>query len=259
MPTGGNVHYLSASDLTVTEQELLSSVPAHVRRTINPEVVRDINNVLKNPELRENFKENLLSYTHVLSQGRFTIRKYISAIKYISFKLMGYSNVKAYAKTFPQKYAKLVAEGTSDKAISVYVHAYNKSKLIALIWEQTLIPTWVLNADKAQEAVNVLAVLMHSGKSERTRLDAADRLLTHLKPPEVQKVQMDIGLKADSTISELKEITLKLAQQQKDLIQSGTRTAKSIAETPLIVKHETVEDIPLDSSSEPIELEQVDE
>jgi hypothetical protein len=65
------------------------------------------------------------------------------------------------------------------------------------------------------------------------RVDAANSLLTHLKPPEVKKVELNVGLKDDGSIAELRRVTAELAEQQRNLIQGGAVTAASVARSTL--------------------------
>src|SRR5699024_3346151 len=99
-----------------------------------------------------------------------------------------------------------------------YVAAYNKNKLVNLIYEQTAIPVWVLNQDLKQKAINQLATLMMTAKSEKVQADAANSLLTHLKTPETTKVQLDIGVQQDDSINSLRTAVQELAAQQRDAI-----------------------------------------
>lgn len=63
--------------------------------------------------------------------------------------------------------------GVSEKDQSSYISAYHKSKLVNLIFEQTLIPIHILNAPLLQQAINVQAELMLTANSEKVRSDAA--------------------------------------------------------------------------------------
>ena len=128
---------------------------------------------------------------------------------------MGSSNIEAYTKAFPDRYARHVANNTSAKDIASYVTAYNKSKLVNLIFEQTLIPSYILNQDLYQRALNVQADLMYNAKSEKVRGDAANSILVQLKQPEVKKVELDIKTNEDSSIDALRKATIELIEQQK--------------------------------------------
>lgn len=218
----------------MTSEQFKSALPLQLRNAVTPEVMQAVNQTLSCPESMELFKENLLSYASVLVEGRFKMTNYINAIKYVSFKLLGSTNISAYTKTFPDKVAGFKARGVTDKDISSYVSAYHKSKLVNLIMEQTLIPVHVLNAPLYQQAINTQASLMLYAKSEKVRCDAADSLMKQLKPPETKKVELDIGLQTDRTLDTLRATTMELVAQQKKLIRQGT-PIKEIAEGALII------------------------
>ena len=225
----------------LTIEQFKSALPDKVRKTVNQELIDQINTTLNEPELYEAYRDNLVSYTSVMADGKFKISSYIDAVKYVSHKLMGCTNIDAYTKTFPAKYARFISQGVSAKDIASYVTAYNKNKLVNLIFEQTLIPSYVLNQDLYQKALNVQADLMMNAKSEKVRCDSANSLLTHLKMPETQKVELEIGVKEDSTIAALRATTMELAKQQRLMVESGAMNAQDIAHGRLIIEGEAVE------------------
>ena len=225
----------------LTIEQFKSALPDKVRKTVNQELIDQINTTLNEPELYEAYRDNLVSYTSVMADGKFKISSYIEAVKYVSHKLMGCTNIDAYTKTFPAKYARFISQGVSAKDIASYVTAYNKNKLVNLIFEQTLIPSYVLNQDLYQKALNVQADLMMNAKSEKVRCDSANSLLTHLKMPETQKVELEIGVKEDSTIAALRATTMELAKQQRLMVESGAMNAQDIAHGRLIIEGEAVE------------------
>ena len=220
--------------LTLDQFQL--ALPDKVKKSINQELIDQINNTLSDPEMYESYRDNLISYTKVMADGKFKVTQYIDAVRYVSFKLMGCTNIEAYTKTFPDKYQRFIQQGVQAKDIASYVTAYNKSKLVNLIFEQTLIPSHVLNQDLYQRALNVQADLMINAKSEKVRCDAANSLLTQLKAPEVKKVELDIGVKEDSSIAALRATTLELARQQRLMIESGAMNAQEVAHGKLIIE-----------------------
>lgn len=223
----------------LTLEQFKQALPDKVKKSINQELIDQINNTLSNPEEFEAYRDNLLSYTRVMADGRFKVQNYVDAVRYVSFKLMGCSNIEAYTKTFPDKYQRFVQQGVSSKDIASYVTAYNKSKLVNLIFEQTLIPSYVLNQDLYQKALNVQADLMMNAKSEKVRTDAANSLLTQLKMPETKKVELEIGVKEDSSIAALRATTLELARQQRMMLESGAMNAQEVAHQRLV--HDVVD------------------
>ncbi len=225
----------------LTVEQFRQALPDKVKKSINQELIDQINTTLSDPDMYEAYRDNLLSYTKVMSDGRFKVAEYINAVKYVSHKLMGCTNIEAYSKTFPDKIARFTAQGVVPKDIASYVTAYNKSKLVNLIMEQTLIPSYVLNQDLYQKALNVQAELMVSAKSEKVRSDAANSLLTHLKMPETQKVELEIGVKEDSAISALRATTMELARQQRMMLEAGAMNAQEVAHSRLVIEGEAKE------------------
>lgn len=218
----------------LTIEQFQAALPDKVKKSVHQDLIDQINKTLSEPELYENYRDNLISYTRVMADGKFKISNYIEAVKYVSHKLLGATNIEAYSKTFPDKIARFAAQGVSSKDIASYVTAYNKSKLVNLIMEQTLVPMWVLNQDLYQKALNVQAELMMTANSEKVRSDAANSLLTHLKQPEVQKVELNVGMKEDNSINALREATLALVAQQKQALQAGLVNAQDVAHSKVI-------------------------
>jgi len=217
----------------VTIDVFKKALPKSVRHNLTQKMVDDINQVMTKPEVSEHFRDNLLGYTSVLKDGRFTMKHYINAVRYVSFKLMDASNDEAYAKTFPERYQELLDQDIDPRSLSGYVSAYNKRLLVQKIFEQTMIPVHIFNADLYQKAINAQAYLMINAKSEMAQTQAANSLLTHLKPPETSKVELDITLKEDQVISDLKNTIAELSLVQKKQIESGVTTPKMVAHSKL--------------------------
>lgn len=226
---------------TLTVDQFRYALPDKVKKSINQELIDQINTTLADPDMYEAYRDNLLSYTKVMADGRFKVTDYVNAVKYVSHKLMGCTNIEAYSKTFPDKIQRFTNQGVAAKDIASYVTAYNKSKLVNLIFEQTLIPSYVLNQDMYQKALNVQAELMVSANSEKVRCDAANSLLTHLKMPETQKVELDLNVKEDSSIAALRATTLELARQQRLMLESGAMNAQEVAHSKLVIDAEAKE------------------
>lgn len=104
--------------------------------------------------------------------------------------------------------------------------------MVNAILEQATIPVWLLNQDAYQKAINVQLELMISANSEKVRTDAANSLLTHLKAPEKQKIEMEVSVKREGGIADLMESINALAVKQKELIAGGV-TAKEIGSSNL--------------------------
>ena len=218
----------------LTTEQFKQVVPNQFKACVSQELIDQINKTLADPDMYETYRDNLLGYAHVMKEGKFKMEDYINAIKYCSHKIMGASNIDAYVKTFPDKYQAMLSAGKNAKDISSFVTSYNKNKLVNLILEQSMIPSWVLNQDMYQKALNVQCELMMTANSEKVRSDAANSILTHLKPPEVTKVELDIGLKKDSAMDDLKQNLAELALMQKQFISAGVTQVKDLAQQKLV-------------------------
>lgn len=208
----------------LTKEQIEKAVPANLKSSVTPNLVALVNNATSDPIIAEQIRNNFISYTAVLKDGKFKTEDYVSAVSYVSFKLLGYTNLEAYARTFPQRYAALLAKGTVSKDIAAYVSAYNKGKLVNLILEQTLVPTWVLNQDLYQRALNVQADLMVNSMSDKVRCDAANSLLTHLAKPKEAGALINIDMRETSGMNELRDTLADMARQQQELITRGIPT-----------------------------------
>jgi len=218
----------------LTTEQFKQVVPNQFKACVSQELIDQINQTLADPDMYETYRDNLLGYAHVMREGKFKMEDYINAIKYCSHKIMGASNIDAYVKTFPDKYQAMLSAGKNAKDISSFVTSYNKNKLVNLILEQSMIPSWVLNQDMYQKALNHQLFLMLNAKSEKVQSDAANSILVHLKPPEVTKVELDIGLKKDSAMDDLKQNLAELALMQKQFISAGVTQVKDLAQQKLV-------------------------
>lgn len=218
----------------ISRELLLKAMPPVLKSAATQELADTLNNIQVDPLVAEQIRENFISYTGVLKDGKFKTEDYLHAVAYVSFKLMGMTNLDAYIKTFPDRYQNLVSKGTPTKDIAAHVTSYNKGKLVNLILEQTLVPTWVLNADILQKAINTqVEIMTDPDVNARDRTAAANSIMTHLKRPEAVKAEISLELKENSGMNEMRKAMEKMAEQQRDLIGQGVPTAL-IAAQPIV-------------------------
>ena len=222
-----------APPVLLTREQVEKALPVSLKSAATQELTDRINTIVSDPLVAENVRNNFVSYTSVLQEGRFKTQDYLNAVVYVSFKLMGYNNQEAYQRTFPQRYAQLLQNNTSSKDVAAYVAAFHRGKLVNLIMEQTLTPHWVLNQDLYQKALNVQADLMLNANSEKVRSDAANSILTHLAKPKESAPAVSINVNENSGMTELKDTLAQIARKQQELIQSGMGT-REVAAQPLI-------------------------
>lgn len=227
--------------MMITKEILARALPPNLKGAATDALVDAINQISADPIIAESIRENFLSYSAVLRDGKFKTEDYLNAVAYCSYKLMGDSNQDAYFKTFPQRYAALMAAGRTPKEISSYVASYNKGQLVNKIMEQALVPSWVLNAHMFQAALNTQFKLMNDEDvSPKVRSDAANSLLTHLAKPKEVGPLINIEMGENSGMTELKETLAKMAEQQRELIASGVTTQAIASQTIIEVKAKEV-------------------
>ena len=209
-------------------------LPKTMGKAVNDELVNSINSLLGNEVELENMSKNILGFTSVLKDGRYNLKDYVNACKFVTWKLLGDLNIDAYVKTFPERYERLVSNGKDSKHISAYVAAYNKTQLVQQIFKQTLTPFYVFNQDKYQQALDVQVGLMLHANSETVRMNAAESVMKNLTPPEDTKIELDISVKEDSAIAALKASVNALTERQRHRISNGIDDAQDIAHSTLL-------------------------
>jgi len=226
----------------LTEEQFKACLPSQITSRINPQVIDNINKILDNPDEAEMLRDNILGFCSVMQEGKYSIEKYVLAVKYMSYRQLGDNKKTAYCKTFADKYAKWLADGVDPKDIASYITAYDKGQLITKLYTQVLTPLHIINMDKEQEAINHLYSLMKGARSENVQRQSATDLLAAIKRPETAKVEVELnlGTKNTSVIADLQLNMRQLAETQRDLIDSGAMNPKAIADAKLVVG-ETVE------------------
>lgn len=217
----------------ITLEQLKDAMPNKFKTYATDDMLHKLNACVSDPDEAEQIKKNFLSYTTVLESGKYQAVDYLNAVMYCTYKLMGFTNLECYKKAFPARYARLVAKQTSSGDIAAYVAAYNRNKLVNTIMEQAMIPTWVLNQDVYQEAINTQADLMRHSESDKVRAMAADSILNHLKRPENIAPTINIDMRENSGLEELKKLLTETAQKQKDLIDAGV-SVQEVAEAKVV-------------------------
>lgn len=226
---------LPSAPVTMTKEQFQSALPRQIRGGVSDELMDNINQLLSDPELADIYKENILSFSNVMRDGKYKLVDYLNAVRYVSYKMFGDQNITAYSKVFPERIERFQKEGFDAKKISAYVAAYNKTQLVNKIYEMSLIPTHILNAHHFQQAINVqVQIMTNEDVSYKVRSDAANSLMTHLKRPEAQKIELDVTHKEDEATKDLRAAIRDLANKQREMIISGDMNAKEIAHSNII-------------------------
>lgn len=220
----------------LTLQEVQDSLPAGQKGHITQAMVAQLNKLSTDPEEARYIRDNFISFSQVLSEGRFKLGDYVRAVMYVSHKVMGKSNLDAYKATFPDRYRSMIADGRPSKDIASYVAAYNKGKLVNLVYERAMIPTWVLNQDMFQDALNTQYMIMNDvDTSAKVRVEAANSILTHLKRPEINKAELKVEVGLNDGMKALEARLAEMSEKQLKIIEGETMSVQEVAALPMNV------------------------
>lgn len=219
----------------LTLKQVQETLPANYRNNMTQDMVNQLNALSSDPEEARYMRDNFLTFSQVLQEGRFKVGEYVRAVMYVSHKIMGRSNLESYKLTFPDRYADQVNAGKAPKDIASLVTAYNKGLLVTKITERAIVPTWILNQDMFQAAIQTQYELMTDVTvSDKVRSDAANSLLTHLKKPEAHKAELKIDIAVNDGMAALEKELVDMSRMQRTLIEHDPNTsANDIAARPM--------------------------
>ena len=218
----------------LTIEQVQQALPKALKYSATEELVNTLNTISDDPAIADTIKNNFIGYGSVLADGKYKMSDYLSAVTYVTYKLMDLSNQQAYSKTFPKRYASLMAKGCTEKDISSYVAMYHKGKLVQSILEQSMIPFWLLNQDARQKALNVQVELMYTAKSAMVRSVAAESILKHTEEPRAAGPTLNVNIGKYTGLDDLEKTMAELARTQKNVIENGSMSTKQIAEQRLV-------------------------
>jgi hypothetical protein len=212
----------------LTLGQVQETLPANHRNNMTQDMVDQLNNLSVDPEEARYMRDNFVSYSQVLQEGRFKIGDYVKAVMYCSHKIMGKTNMASYIATFPERHNQMVQAGKAPNQISSIVTGYNKGALVTKIMERAIIPSWILNQDMFQSALNTQYELMTDVMvSDKVRSDAANSILTHLKKPDVHKAELKIEIAASDGMAELEANIKEMSRQQLNQIEHNPNVTTS--------------------------------
>lgn len=204
-------------------QELKDCMPSKMRNLVTESTLERVNAVADgNEELIALFRDNMINYETAVSEGKYTSQDYVNAIMFVTFKNLGYTDIDAYAKVFPDRYKEKLAKGYDRNRIAVDVSAYTHNKLVQTLINQMMIPVWLLNQPYVQRAINVQVDLMENSTSDLVRQKAAESLMNYLKKPEAAST-LEINIKQTSEMKIIEEKLTTIVGHQLEAIKQGAK------------------------------------
>lgn len=230
--TQGNTGLRKKESSDFTVEGLKEIMPKGYKSYVNDDLVYRLNEWdNEGKDEVEWYKENFITYLGVIDGKNISLERYIKAVKYCSLRLLGYSSVDSWRKTFPEKVSRIVEESDSDEELvkrksNEYANAYNGTKLVCAIMGQSLVPSYIVNAPYYQEAINKLVEIIRDEhvKNGMTKVKACEAILNATKQPEVveQNINVNVGGMTNSAMDELREVTSKLAETLKMQAANGS-------------------------------------
>ena len=191
-------------------------------RKLDPEVEEYLEKVINKEELWD----EVVTYQKVLEEGKWSVKEYLNAVRYITYQAMGYTNMESFLKVFPDKLGKV--------GLDKYVNKFNKSKLVTELKKIAVISPYLLHQELNQKAIYVQADLMMNARSEMVRHQAAKAIMDYTKPPEDNHLSIDVNVKKDTSTQDLEATLMRLAKEQVRAIESGSLSNKEVAEMDIV-------------------------
>lgn len=218
----------------LTLELMQETLPKQYKKLVTEELVGELNHLTVDPDYGEEFKSSILTYMDILSgKESYSLRQYLDAIKFYSLTAAGLVQVDAYIKVFPERLQARLDRGQDKENMRGEAARFNQTDLVNRIRNQALVPLHLVNQGVTQQAINQLANLMMTSRSDMAKVSAASALLKELRPPESQKIELDIGINTKDSIADLRKATEELALAQLQSIEAGN-AVKAIAESVVV-------------------------
>lgn len=207
------------------------------RDTFNEVVVELVHS---DERIRDNIIDKFITNQDLLlSTGRYSVRQYLDACKYVSFSMMGIHPIDAWKFTFPERYNKLYKKwkktGITDETIRGKIHtrvnSYKNGNLVTSVVQRSHTPLYIHNSNIAQNAISRLDTLMNESQSERIQMESAKTLLEYLQPPKELLIKQDVThtMKDDEgTVSKLTTMLAELSAVGQQKMKDDGLTVQAI-------------------------------
>lgn len=214
---------------TITKEDIQKAMPSR-KNTITDEIVELINASQNEAEFQgEGLLQTAATYEQLMLKNKSSMRQYLDAIRFCAYMIsMNDNATEAYKKTFfyrdfvkermdaptdSDKYKELVASANRYK---------NNSALVRDIMTYSQLPLKLMYRGYGYEAMGVLHQIMHYGKLDRDRVQAARSILEMIKDDETVKIELDIGVKEGSAIQQLNDQLTEFANKSLIHLSHGT-------------------------------------
>lgn len=226
----------------LTVEELKQRFPSKAK-TITDETVELINAANSDPDFNgDEFLNTMYDYENVMYKNKASFKDYITALKFCAYlESEGDNYTEAYKRArandkFVIDRLNVPTDSDQYKELTYAASRYRKTPMVRDILTQADMPLYLMFQGARYKAVKVLADEMITAQYSKDRINAADKLLTHVKPPENAKVELDVSIKQDSIIDKYEAMITDLVKAQKEQIALGGNL-KEITNIAIISKN----------------------
>lgn len=210
---------LVKKDKTEISVDRLKQMFPQRKNTITEELANYIDQANNSEDFSgDEFLDTLVSYRDVMLNGSYSIKEYVTAVKFCAYLIAENDNtVEAYKRARAED--DFVKERVGSKAGSKEYNAltsaasrYRQSRLVRELLTVSQMPLYLMFQGERYRAVEVLANEMSEAAYSKDRIAAADKLLSHVRPPENLQVELEVG-------------------PSKEAVDLGTQLSKQLAES----------------------------
>lgn len=232
----------------LTAEELKKRFPSK-SKTITDETVQLINDANSDPNFNgDEFLNTMYDYENVMYKNKASIKEFITALKFCAYlEAEGDNYTEAYKRArandeFVIARMNMPTDSSEYKELTFAASRYRKTPMVKDILTQADMPLYLMFQGARYKAVKTLADEMLTAQYSKDRINAADKLLTHVKPPENAKVELDVSVKQDSIIDKYEAMITNLVKTQQEQIASGQDLHK-VTNVAIISKKDKDDDI----------------
>ena len=228
------LHNIVKQDKTEITVDMLVEMFPQRKGTVTKELADMVDNANRSEDFNgDEFLDSVISYRDVMLKGAYSLKDYITAIKFCAYLIAeGDNTVEAYKRARAEdEFVKSrigAKAGTPEyNALTSASSRYRQSKLVKEILTVSQMPLYLMFQGERYRAVEVLATEMKSAAYSKDRINAADKLLTHVKPPENLQVELEVGpsTEAKSMQEQLSEQLAHTVAMQKKMLEAGVDIA----------------------------------
>lgn len=221
-------------------EEFKSALGKMKSRLATDDILEEIANIVtEDDSLDGHLQDKIVSFSSVMKTGRYKSLDYVKAVQFCSYLSIGDTQIDAYRKTFPKR-----AAAKTQNSLQSGASIYASGDLVQKIMAQSMVPVHIMFNSERFKAINILSELMTNSDNERIRMESADKMLGHIKPPEESKLTLDIGIKDDESIRDLNDALTQLALKEKEMLDKGMITLKDVAKKKIVRDEEVIDVVP---------------